>query len=68
MDERYCPICGVKKGDDESLVAAPEVNQHRCRAKVLPGIDSTRTFDEPRERTMTFQERLKAGFGVTKWR
>lgn len=61
----YCPICG--EGTDQHTVSAPGLpssQMHRCRAKVVRGIDAALATDADHRREPSFEKRLADGFAM----
>lgn len=59
----YCPICGIKRGEGESLVGAFGAPQHRCDPRTLAAIDrALGTERQQTRRKPSMNERLKEGF------
>lgn len=64
MPAHYCPICGA--GTDlpiEANPSYPDAKIHRCRKKVLVGIDAAMSSEqEPRTAPPDEAQRLREGF------
>lgn len=63
-----CPICGAKIRKGEEGFAVPGrgavVPQHRCRKRVIDGIDAATDQGEHPPRTPGLSERLTDGFRI----